>query len=121
MKKRVVAVVDDLFFAAKIRATADALGVAIEFARDADALIASAKQEPPAIVLFDLHAQRIDPFALGARLKSEETLRAVTLVGFFSHVQTELPQRARAAGFDRVMARSMFVKELPALLQGGAS
>jgi CheY-like chemotaxis protein len=118
MKKRVMAVVDDLFFAAKIRATADALGVAVEFARDADALFATAQQEPPAIVLFDLHAQRLDPFALAARLKADETLRAVTLVGFFSHVQTELQQRARAAGFDRIMARSMFVKELPALLQG---
>ena len=117
MKKRVVAVVDDLFFAAKIRATAEALGVPIEFARDADVLFETARQEPPAVILFDLHAQRLDPFALGARLKADETLRAVTLIGFFSHMQTELQQRARQAGFDRVMARSAFTKELPELMR----
>ena len=121
MKQRVMAVVDDLFFAAKIRATAESLGVPIEFARDADALIASARGEPPAIVLFDLHAQRLDPFALAARLKADETLHDVPLVGFFSHVQTDLQQRARQAGFDRVLARSMFVKVLPELLQGRES
>jgi len=120
MKKRIVAVVDDLFFAAKIRATAEALGVPIEFARDADVLFETARQEPPAIILFDLHAQRLDPFALGARLKADDALRDVPLVGFFSHVQTELQQRARQAGFDRIMARSMFVKELPELLQSAA-
>jgi CheY-like chemotaxis protein len=116
MKKRVVAVVDDLFFAAKIRATAELLAMPIAFARDADALIVSAGQEPPALIIFDLQAQRIDPFALAARLKADESLRAIPLVGFFSHVQAELQQRARQAGFDRVMARSLFVKELPELL-----
>lgn len=117
MKRRVVAAVDDLFFAAKIRATAEQLGVAVEFLRDADALFSSAQHEPPALVIADLQAQRLDPFALTARLKADEQLRGVPVVGFFSHVETELQRRAREAGFDRVLARSVFTRELAELLR----
>ena len=117
MKKRVVAAVDDLFFAAKIRATAEGLGVAVEFVRDPDALFAAAQQEPPALIIADLQAQRLDPFALAARLKADEHLRDVPIVGFFAHVETVLQRRAREAGFDRVLARSAFTQQLPEILQ----
>ena len=117
MKKRVVAAVDDLFFAAKIRATAEQLGVSVEFQRDLDALCASAQAELPALVIVDLQAQRLDPFALAARLKADDTLRDVPIVGFFAHVETVLQRRAREAGFDRVLARSAFTQQLPEILQ----
>jgi hypothetical protein len=42
----------------------------------------------------------------------------VPVVGFFAHVQTELMQRARAAGFDEVLPRSAFVARLPDILRG---
>ena len=119
MKRRVIAAVDDLFFAAKIRATAEQTDVTIEFARTLDALVAAARQgERPALVLVDLQAQRIDPFALAVRLKADEDLRAVPVLGFFAHVQTELMQRARAAGFDQVLPRSAFSARLTEILQG---
>ena len=121
MKRRVVAAVDDLFFAAKIRATAEQLGVSVEFQRDLDALCASAQAEPPALVIVDLQAQRLDPFALATRLKADDTLRGIPIVGFFAHVQAELQQRAVQAGFDRVLTRSTFTRELPTLLSGRAT
>ncbi len=117
MTKRVVAAVDDLFFASKIRATAEQLGVRVEFARSIDALVTSAQQELPALVIVDLQTQRLDPFALSARLKADPELRGVPVVGFFAHVQAELQQRAQQAGFDRVLTRSVFTKQLPELLQ----
>jgi CheY-like chemotaxis protein len=118
MKSRVVVVVDDLFFAAKIRATAESLGVPVEFIRDPAALFSAAADEPPALVIADLQAQRLDPFALTARLKADEHLRTVPVIGFFAHVQTELHQRARQAGFDRVLPRSAFTNELVEILKG---
>jgi CheY-like chemotaxis protein len=121
MKRRVVAAVDDLFFAAKIRTTAELLGVPISFARDPDALIAAAQQDLPALVVVDLQAQRLDPFALAERMKTDAGLSHVPLIGFCSHVQTELLQRARQSGFDRVMARSTFTKELPEILQSAGT
>jgi hypothetical protein len=40
----------------------------------------------------------------------------VPVVAFFSHVNPERGEQARAAGCNRVLARGAFVKELPSLL-----
>lgn len=118
MNGRVVAFVDDIIFAAKIRGTAEPLGVKVEFLKNPDMLFQGAAEEIPATIIFDLHSARHDPFALAERLKADERLRAVPLVGFFSHVQTELLSRARNAGFDHVFPRSAFTKNLAGILQG---
>ncbi|MCA1615947.1 MAG: response regulator [Acidobacteria bacterium] len=118
MSGRVLAAVDDIFFKAKIRGAAEHLGVEIEFARDTDACVEAARQNPPAVVIADLHAERCDPFAIAGHFKSDARLSSVPLVGFYSHVQTELGRRAQLAGFDQVLPRSAFVQRLPALLRG---
>ena len=118
MNRRVLAAVDDIFFAAKIRGTAGALGVEYGSARDAAAAVESARANPPSVVVADLHATRCDPFALAESFKSDAALASVPLVGFFSHVQTELKDRALRAGFDHVMPRSAFVSRLPEILRG---
>jgi PleD family two-component response regulator len=119
MNRRIIAAVGDLFFASKIRGTAEHLNVTVEFARAEDALFDAAKAEVPSLVILDLHATQPDPFAIAARLKADEQLRRVPVVGFFSHVQTELQRRAEAAGFDLVLTRSAFTKRLPEILSGG--
>jgi CheY-like chemotaxis protein len=118
MKRRVLVAVDDLFFAAKIRTTAEHLGVTVLFPRSLEAFGEAAKEGAPALVIVDLHLQRYDPFALVRRLKADEALRETPLVGFFSHVQVELQRRAVEAGFERVLPRSAFTKRLPEILQG---
>ena len=116
--RSVIAVVDDLFFAAKIRATAESVGVNVRFEKNAGAAVEAARAMRPELVVVDLHAQRCDPFALAEQLKVVEGLREVPIVGFFSHVETELPQRAVGAGFDRVLPRSAFTRKLPEILLG---
>ena len=118
MKRRVIVVVADLFFAAKIRTTAEHVGVEVVFPRSLEALGEACRQGAPALVIVDLHLQREDPFALARHLKAVDELRETPLVGFFSHVQVELQQRATEAGFDRVLPRSAFSKRLPEILQG---
>ncbi|HLL16081.1 MAG TPA: hypothetical protein VK388_13540 [Pyrinomonadaceae bacterium] len=118
MSGSVLVAVDDLFFAAKIRATAGHLGVEVVFPRSLDALVEAARDDAPPLVIVDLHLQRYDPFAVALRLKSVEALRETPLVGFFSHVQIELQRRAEDAGFDHIMPRSAFTKRLPEILQG---
>jgi CheY-like chemotaxis protein len=123
MAQRVLAAVDDMFFAAKIKATAEHLGIDIRFVRSAEAAVESARRERPALIIVDLHSRGIDPFALAESLKSDEQLRGLSLIGFFSHVQTELQRRAEQAGYDRVMPRSAFTKHLAEILvsnSGGA-
>lgn len=118
MMRRVLAAVPDMFFAAKVRGAATAAGVALEFARSVEGAAEKALAEAPALVIADLQARGFDPFALAARFKSDERLRAIPLVGFYSHVEDSLRRRAEESGFDRVMPRSAFAARLPELLKG---
>jgi hypothetical protein len=104
----VVAVVDDMFFASKIRATAEAVGVEISFPRTKESLIEKARQAD--LVIVDLHSQRFDPSTLPAELGS------TPLLGFFSHVEVELQRSALAAGYQRVIPRSVFARDLAQIL-----
>jgi CheY-like chemotaxis protein len=118
MTRTVIAVGDDLFFASKIRGTAEQLGVTVSFPRRIEALMEAALRDQPALIICDLHATRIDPIELATSLKADERLRSIPLLGFFSHVQTELQQQAEQAGFDRVIPRSAFTRDLSAILTG---
>src|SRR5713226_1181301 len=118
MTRTVIAVVDDLVFASKIRGTAEQLGVSVDFPRGAEALLESARHDRPSLIICDLHSNRIDPIGLARDLKSDEQLRSIPLLGFFSHVQTDLQHQAEKAGFDRVVPRSAFTKHLPDILSG---
>ncbi|HMJ27028.1 MAG TPA: hypothetical protein VK475_14415 [Pyrinomonadaceae bacterium] len=116
MTGNIIAVVDDLFFASKIRGTAEALGMTIRFARSVESMIEAACLDRPSLVICDLHSQKVDPMELAKELKADEQLRAIPLLGFFSHVQTELQRQAEAAGFDQVLPRSAFTKNLGQIL-----
>lgn len=118
MQRNIIAVVDDLFFASKIRGTAEALDVTVRFVRTVEATIEAARLDKPALVICDLHSQKVDPLELANQLKADEELRSIPLLGFFSHVQTELQRQAEAAGFDRVLPRSAFTKNLGVILSG---
>lgn len=118
MSRTVIAAVDDMFFISKIRAAAEHLGVDVRFARNTDALLASARENKADLIIVDLHAQKIDPIALATALKSDPELQAIELLGFFSHVQTDLMREATKAGYDRVMPRSAFSKDLASILAG---
>ena len=110
----VIVVVDDMFFASKIRAVAEAVGVEISFPRTREAVIEKAREAR--LIIVDLHNQKIDPVALARELKANEQVRAIPMVGFFSHVETELQRNALAAGFDQVLPRSAFTRDLQRIL-----
>lgn len=118
MTRTVIAVVDDLFFASKIRGTGEQVGVTVRFARTADALAEAARRDQPSLIICDLHSEKIDPNELAKRLKADEQLNSIPLLGFFSHVQVELKQQAEQAGFDRVLPRSAFNAQLIQILKG---
>jgi CheY-like chemotaxis protein len=116
MGQAIIAVVDDMFFASKIRAVAEAVGAEIRFPRSQVALVQQARETKPRLIVVDLHNQKIDANALANELKSNEQLRDIRLLGFFSHVQTELQRNALAAGFDQVIPRSVFARDLSKIL-----
>ena len=116
MGQAIIAVVDDMFFASKIRAVAEAVRVEISFPRNLEALIQKARETKPRLIVVDLHNQKFDANVLANELKSDEQLRDIRLLGFFSHVQTELQRNALAAGFDQVIPRSVFARDLEKIL-----
>src|ERR1041385_8616257 len=67
----IIAVVDDMFFASKIRAVAEAMEVQISFPRSQEALMEKAREARPRLILVDLHNQKVDAVALAKDLKSD--------------------------------------------------
>ena len=116
MPNPIIAVVDDMIFISKIRAVAESQGVTVRFLRTSDALVAAAREAAPPLVIVDLHSQKVDPMELASRLKADPELTMIQLLGFYSHVETELRKQAEAAGFDRVMPRSAFSANLAEIL-----
>ena len=118
MTRTILAAVDDMFFAAKIRATAEALGVTIKFYRQLDGLVNAAAEQAPDLIIVDLHNEKLNPTDLAHKLKANDSLKAVPLLGFFSHVQTDLQHAATEAGYDQVIPRSIFSRDLAKILAG---
>jgi PleD family two-component response regulator len=119
MAKKVLAAVDDLFFAAKIKATGETAGAEVRFAKSLSKAISQAEEDAPDCVLVDLHSEKCEPMALARAFKASDQLKEARLIGFFSHVQTALMREAQAAGYDDVLPRSAFTKRLPELLGSG--
>ena len=113
---RVLAVVSDLFFQARLDAVARATGATLAFVSPALAVERS-RGEKPDLVVFDLHAAG-DPFALARALKNAPGTRGIRLIGFYSHVDGATRARALEAGLDHVLPRSAFTRRLPEILAG---
>ena len=114
----IIAVVDDLFFASKIRGTGEQVGTQVQFVKSIAAAVEKARVDSPALVIVDLNSGCCDAVELARTFKGDDNLNPIPLLGFFSHVQVELQQTAVAAGFDRVMPRSAFTKNLAEILSG---
>jgi CheY-like chemotaxis protein len=120
MPGRILVVVDDLFFLAKIRETAKQAGIELECARPADApekLLKSAYS----IVVLDLNHRSGLAIETLQNIKRNALTQRIPVLGFLSHVQGDLATAARAAGCDVVMARSAFSGRLPEVLSEYAS
>lgn len=105
-----------MFFASKIRATAESVGVEVTFLRSIEKLVEKAREVKPALIVVDLHNTKLDSMALAADLKADDELKAIPLLGFFSHIHAELQRNAVAAGFDKVIPRSVFARDLGQIL-----
>lgn len=116
---RIFAFVDDLFFQAKIQETARKLNVKVEFAKNDKDLADRMQQngeEKPSLIIFDLNNANAKPLTLIPKLKSK-LKKGTSIIGFLSHVQGDLKQKAHEVGCDMVLPRSAFSQNLPQLLR----
>ena len=113
--KKVLAVVEDLFFTVKINESAKRAGVPIAFVKSQRDAIDQAA-EAPSLIILDLNFAAIDPVDLIRKLKADPTVAKIQLIGYVSHVQGDLKQAAQEAGCDMVLARSAFSQNLLQLM-----
>ncbi|MFN8586670.1 MAG: hypothetical protein U0704_02625 [Candidatus Eisenbacteria bacterium] len=112
-----LAILDDLFFIARLQATAQAASAPLTIVPPARALEAW-RETRATHVLVDLHAP-LELEALVAGIRAESGGSHVRITGFYSHVDQATRTRAMAAGVDAAMPRSAFVTKLPTLLAAG--
>ena len=105
---KVAALIDDLFFQSKVRTAAQVLGTELIFCH-------SAEEVPPdaARICVDLNATTFDGVAEIVKLRA---MHQAPITAFLSHVQVALKERARNAGANEVIPRSVFVERLPEIL-----
>jgi CheY-like chemotaxis protein len=116
---RIFAFIEDLFFMAKIQETARKLNVKVEFVKSDKDLLEKMKQngeEKPSLIIFDLNNASVKPLSLIPKLKSK-LKKGTSIIGFLSHVQGDLKQKAHDVGCDMVLPRSAFSQNLPQLLR----
>lgn len=115
-RQKVVAVLSDLMFTVKIQEAVKRAGMEVVFVKSHETAVAQAKLNP-AVLILDLNSTGFDALELITALKSDAETRSLALIGYVSHVQTELRQDAQDKGCDVVLPRSAFSQNLPALLE----
>ena len=112
--------IEDLFFNAKITETARKLGVKVAFIKNEKEAIANLvsgeEADRPGLIVFDLNNAAAKPMTLIPKLKAK-LKKSTSIIGFLSHVQSELRAKAVEAGCDTVMPRAAFSQNLPNLLR----
>ncbi len=110
---RCIAIVSDMIFTTRITGTAEKVGTKCKIVKDAGALQDALESNEPGTVLVDMNCDGISPEEAIRTVKSQYPNARV--VAFFSHVQTDLMEQAKAAGADDAWPRSAFVQRLPEL------
>jgi CheY-like chemotaxis protein len=116
---RIFAFIEDLFFMAKIQETARKLNVKVEFVKTDKDMMDKMQQngeEKPSLIIFDLNNNSVKPLSLIPKLKNK-LKKGTSIIGFLSHVQGDLKQKAHEVGCDMVLPRSAFSQNLPQLLR----
>jgi CheY-like chemotaxis protein len=112
----ILAIVDDLIFLSKIQETAKRLNVVVRPVAPGD-LSEFVGTATPEAAIIDLNHASGKALEVVRSLRATGQSRPLMLVGFASHVQTDLITEARQAGCDLVLPRSAFVRQLPDLLR----
>lgn len=114
VQPHVLAVVDDLIFAAKITSTAQSVGISVALCKSNADVAQLLDRTRATLFIVDLDVP-------GPR--SAEAIRAAAghsarprILAYVSHVREDLARAAAEAGAHEVMPRSRFSRELPGIL-----
>lgn len=114
--RTIVGVITDVMFQSRLREQGAALGYGVVVVDTNDGLPDALAAKPDCLAL-DLHADGID-WREAVAAAGE---RGVPVIAFGRHTEAELLRAARAAGCDRVVARSTLFEKLEELVAGVSS
>jgi PleD family two-component response regulator len=104
----ILCAIDDLIFSIKISTAAKHLKADVYFERAPEMVLPRIREKRPSLVIFDLNSVRLNPMAAIAAMKADPELKAITTLGYVSHVDSDAIEAARKVGIDQVLARSAF-------------
>ena len=118
---RVLALVPDLMFGSRVQSALRAAGHEIELIGDERRLRARLKQArerptPAGVLVVDLTDAELDGASVVEALAGDGELGRMRTLGFYSHVDAQVRERAEQAGFDLVVPRSRMAREGPELV-----
>jgi CheY-like chemotaxis protein len=87
-------------------------------AEDGHAAVASARREPPDVILMDLSLPRMDGFAAAKLMRQEQGLKNVPIIAVTAHHETDFRSDAKASGFDAYVTKPIDVNWLKELING---
>lgn len=114
----VLALIEDLFFRAKVEGAAAAAGLECLVLPDGDSFQAALAEVSPLLVVVDLAHSSGDGAGLVQRLKTNPATRGVPLAAFGPHTLEGPLAAARAAGAEHVWTRGELHRNLGPLLAG---
>jgi DNA-binding NarL/FixJ family response regulator len=106
--------VRDLMFRSKIEAAAANIGVEVFYSADISRARELCETLKPKVIIADLSDTSFSLVDVVQMVREAAPL--ATLTGFASHVELKTLKAARDAGFGKVLSRSEFTAQLPALL-----
>ena len=123
-ENRVLVVCSDLMFSAGIREAGKSRGVMLEFIDSEEKFDEALESFCAALFLSDLHHHKLGGDRAGElvkKLKTSEKNKDTYTIAWGKHTEPELLKSAMQAGFDKVVPRSLFVKEMPEFIRQAAS
>ena len=109
--KNIICICNDLLFKTKIAGLLNPLGVVVKYYDHFENITFDDLQIEDYFFIIDLENERLNLSIISTiKRKFKEK---IFLLGYCSHVKSDLMSSARTSGFDEVMPRSKFVKTLP--------
>ena len=118
----IVILVGEVLFSTKITQTAKELGLEVTSTKSAEQFKEAVHLHAPTLVIVDLSMKSKEPFDAVKFLKEYDATNfgthSLKIVGFLSHVEKDIQERAEREGLKNIMPRSLFSKNLPQILKG---
>lgn len=121
---RVFVVCSDLMFSAGIREAGISRGVTLEFIDSEEQFDEALEKFHAALFMSDLHHHKLGGERAGKlvkKLKASQKNKDAYTIAWGKHTEPELLKSATRSGFDKVVPRSLFVKEMSEYLREAAS